>query len=123
MGGLRFSIEFGAPGPPQEAWMWLQFEVVRGPVGVVWGRFGAVWGPLDRCHRSPSTVGRCADGTATGSATRGWNIPAGDGRVRSRSGPPRKTWPGTFRAGPPEFNLELHWNVVKGADSTATYRI
>ena len=25
--------------------MWLQFEVVRGPVGVVWGRFGPVWVP------------------------------------------------------------------------------
>ena len=27
--------------------MWLQFEVVRGPVGVVWGRFGAgaIWAP------------------------------------------------------------------------------
>ncbi len=32
-------------------WMWLQrmcllFEVVRGPVGVVWGRLGAGLGPL-----------------------------------------------------------------------------
>ncbi len=25
--------------------MWLQFEVVRGPVGVAWGRFGALWAP------------------------------------------------------------------------------
>ncbi len=25
--------------------MWLQFEVVRGPVGVVWGRFWAGLGP------------------------------------------------------------------------------
>ncbi len=25
--------------------MWLQFEVVRGPVGVVWGRFGGPSGP------------------------------------------------------------------------------
>ncbi len=23
---------------------------------------------------------------------------------------------------PPEFNLELHWDFVKGADSSATYR-
>ena len=29
------------------------------------------------------------------------NVPAGAGRVRSRSGPRRKIWPGTFRAGPP----------------------
>ncbi len=37
----------GDPGPrlgDLRMWlrlMWLQFEVVRGPVGVVWGRFGA----------------------------------------------------------------------------------
>ncbi len=36
---------------PQPRWlwlqlMWLQFEVVRGPVGVVWGRFGAGLGPV-----------------------------------------------------------------------------
>ncbi len=41
------------------------------------------------------------------------NVPARAGRVRSKSGPRRKTWPGTFRAGPPEFNLELHWGVAK----------
>ena len=32
-----------------DLWMWpqlrwLQFEVVRGPTGVVWGRFGGGWG-------------------------------------------------------------------------------
>ncbi len=26
--------------------MWLQFEFVRGPVGVAWGRFGAGMGPF-----------------------------------------------------------------------------
>ncbi len=37
-------------------------------------------------------------------------------------GPAEK--PGRVRSGPdvPEFNLELHWGVVKGADSAATYR-
>ena len=34
--------------------MWLQFEVVRGPVGVVWGRFGPAWGPKD-LKPTPST--------------------------------------------------------------------
>ena len=29
--------------------MWLKFEVVRGPVGIVWGRFGAgLNGPQNR---------------------------------------------------------------------------
>ncbi len=50
------------------------------------------------------------------------NAPAGTGRVRSMSGPRRKTWPSMFRAGPLELNLALHWGVVQAADSTATYR-
>ncbi len=30
------------------------------------------------------------------------------------------TYRKVLRTGPPEFSLELHWGVVKGADSTAT---
>ncbi len=38
-------------------------------------------------------------------------------------GPAEK--PDRVRSGPdpPEFNLELHWGVVKGADSAATHRM
>ena len=35
--------------------MWLQFEVVRGPVGVVWGRFGAGLGPCGPRSSSKTT--------------------------------------------------------------------
>ena len=35
--------------------MWLHFEVVRGPVGVVWGRFGSGLGPFGPQTGSKST--------------------------------------------------------------------
>ncbi len=36
--------------------MWLQFEVVQGPVGVVWNRFGARFGVLWAPNRPPKTT-------------------------------------------------------------------
>ncbi len=36
--------------------MWLQFEVVRGPVGIVWGRFWAGLGPFGPLTGRKSTL-------------------------------------------------------------------
>ena len=49
--------------------MWLQFEIDRGPIGVVWGRCGPVWGSLglkpapNRHQRTPTgrvTTSNCS---------------------------------------------------------------
>ncbi len=85
---------------------------------MVWGR---------QPPKRPLTVGRCAIGTAAGSATPRRNVQPCTFRLGPAGyvpglGPAEK--PGRVRSGPepPEFNLELHWGVVEGADSTATYR-
>ncbi len=36
--------------------MWLQCEVVRGPVGIVWGRFGTGLGPFGPLTEPKSTL-------------------------------------------------------------------
>ncbi len=50
LGGSFRRVLEGPVGFIGDLWMrlqllWLQFEVVRSPVGVVWGRFGALWAP------------------------------------------------------------------------------
>ncbi len=54
---------FLVPTEVGDLWMWLelmrlQFEVVRGPVGVVWGRFEAGFGPKLAPNRARPDLGQ-----------------------------------------------------------------
>ncbi len=74
--------------------MWLQLEVVRGPVGVVWNRFGAGFGPKPTPNRPRPVLGQPQIAATSVAAT------YIDHRI---SKPPSETW---VKSGNPETGVQ-----------------